>query len=512
MFEAGSMRWRLAGVIAVAAVVYLLGNGAVSLWDRDEPRNAQTSRQMLQSGDWVVPRFLGEVRTAKPIFIYWCQASAMAAFGDNAFAARFPSAVAMTLTLVLLATVLYRTVGPGQAFWTVFIFATSLMVILSAKMSLTDSVLLLWVTVGQLCMYGFYRGVRSWKVVLTFWVAVGLAGLTKGPVILGVAGAMTVALAIFDAAREGWSFRRFVRAMAWWGNARPLVGLVVVAAIVTPWLVLVEQRAPGFLGIIIGHDVVRRMTTGLENHKGPPGFYAGTLFLFYLPWVLFLPGAIYVAWKGRNAPGTRFALSMVLGPWVMFELVQTKLPHYLLPIYSSLAFLTADALRRCLRGEFGEYLRPRFVAATVLLCLFLVALGVGPWAVSQWFEPPPAATTAWLTGVAVLSAGVIFGLVLRRRLAMAAVAMGAGTMAIVAVRPPSCCSTMSSILLRSITPRAPTVARRRCGSLVCRWTRRRRRPPATTSESPSSLTAAATTSGANNDPSRGEMSASVQNR
>jgi 4-amino-4-deoxy-L-arabinose transferase-like glycosyltransferase len=85
-------------VIALAAGLYLVGNGAVSLWDRDEPRYAQTSRQMLRSGNWVVPRYLDKGRDAKPVFIYWCQAAAMRALGDEAgrgvFAARLPSVVA----------------------------------------------------------------------------------------------------------------------------------------------------------------------------------------------------------------------------------------------------------------------------------------------------------------------------------------------------------------------------------------------------------------------------------
>src|SRR5215212_6256499 len=66
-------------VIIAAAALYLIGNDRVGLWDRDEPRYAQTSKQMVQSdpSDWVVPRLLDQVRTAKPVFIYWCQAGSM---------------------------------------------------------------------------------------------------------------------------------------------------------------------------------------------------------------------------------------------------------------------------------------------------------------------------------------------------------------------------------------------------------------------------------------------------
>src|SRR5438105_7927492 len=92
-------------VIIAAAALYLVGNSAVGLWDRDEPRYAQTSKQLLQSNppDWVVPHLLDNVRTAKPIFIYWCQAASMRLLGINDWAARLPSALAMTGVLIVVA-------------------------------------------------------------------------------------------------------------------------------------------------------------------------------------------------------------------------------------------------------------------------------------------------------------------------------------------------------------------------------------------------------------------------
>src|SRR5687767_7946828 len=122
---------KLALVIVAAVAVYLVGIGRVHLFDRDEPRNAQAARQMLQSGEWVVPRLLDDVRTAKPPLTYWCQATTMKFLGDGAggwgdtAAARLPSVVAMTLTLVVLGAVLTRFVDRERAFWTVLILATS---------------------------------------------------------------------------------------------------------------------------------------------------------------------------------------------------------------------------------------------------------------------------------------------------------------------------------------------------------------------------------------------------
>ena len=111
-----------------------------------------------------------------------------------------------------------------------------------------------------------------------------------------------------------------------------------------------EARAQ-FPRTSISHDVVNRVRSGLENHTGPPGYYLATIWPFFLPWSLLLPLAAVVAWKNRRLPVVRFAMAAVLGPWLMFEIVRTKLPHYMLPTYPWLALLVADAIVRCLRGQ-----------------------------------------------------------------------------------------------------------------------------------------------------------------
>src|SRR5258706_993234 len=200
------MSKRLILVILCCGALYLVGNGRVSLWDRDEPRYAQASRQMLASGDWVVPKLLDEPRIKKPPLIYWCQAASMAVFNRiapdqgltieqrmqrDAAAARLPSSIAIVLTLILISGVLVRIAGEEQAFWTVLILGTSGLVVMSAKMCLLDAVLLLFVTGSQLCLYAMYGGRATWLVVIAFAVSTALGLLTKGPVVLGV-NAMTL--------------------------------------------------------------------------------------------------------------------------------------------------------------------------------------------------------------------------------------------------------------------------------------------------------------------------------
>ena len=150
-------RWTLAVVIA-ATGFYSLGNGRINLWDCDEAWYAQTSRQMLQSGDWVVPHFLQPPRCAKPILVYWFQALAMKCLGATALAARAPSVLAVSLTAAGLALALQRAIGPRRTMYAVIVFATSMMVIFGAKLANPDGLLLLSMTAAQGALFAMYKG------------------------------------------------------------------------------------------------------------------------------------------------------------------------------------------------------------------------------------------------------------------------------------------------------------------------------------------------------------------
>ena len=441
----------LALLIPAAAAVYLVGNGSVALWDRDEPRYAQTSRQMLQSGDWVVPHYLDLVRTAKPALIYWCQATAMKLCGTAGpaanFAARLPSAVAITVLLVVLSAVLWRRLGSQRTLWTVTIFATSGLTIAAAKVCITDAVLLLWTTVAQLCLYAAWRGRGTWPVVVVWAVMVGLAGLTKGPVILGMQAVTLVALGLLRLL-DRWrpptpaAGDQPPAAAATPRTGRPIlkvvVGVGIAVAIVLPWVLMVNARATmsaggTFVGTAIKHDVWDRMMTPLEQHAGPPGYYFASVWATFFPWSLLLPLAIGLGVHRRADPRTRFALAAVVGPWVLLECVRTKLPHYLLPAFPPLAFLTADALVRCLNGEIADLRGKPFKVAVSIWAVVIAAVASAPWlAALRTSDLPVGPMVVMSVGGAAFTAAVA-ALVWRERLAATAALLAVGSLAIVAV-------------------------------------------------------------------------------
>lgn len=214
--------------------------------------------------------------------------------------------------------------------------------------------------------------------------------------------------------------------------ARVVVAIAIVAAIVGPWLYLVRQREATFLGTSVSHDVFTRVIRPLEGHSGPPGYHLALIFATFLPWSPLLPMAVVFGWKHRTDPRLRFALAAVLGPWVMFELVQTKLPHYMLPAFPPLAFLTADAIVRCLRGEADDLQRRAFVVGVAVAMAALVALGVGTVALAARFGDPivPPAVLALAT---VGFAAVVMRAFVRRNVTLGLLATGVGMVAVYAV-------------------------------------------------------------------------------
>lgn len=421
-------KWLILLTILAAAMLFLVGNARTQLWDRDEPRYAQCTRQMMQSGDFVVPRYLDHLRTEKPPLIYWLQAGGMTLFGDNAFGVRFPSALAMVVLLTLLAVTFYKAVGPRITAWAVFIMASSALTILSAKMCLTDAVLLVWHTTALLCTYAVWRGNRSWFVTILLWVALGLGGLTKGPIVLAILGSALIALLILDrVSSRGWNYK-------WWLALRPQVGILILAAIDGPWLWMVNHREPTFLKAIFG-AAQRHFASDSEKHAAPPGYYLATIWGLLFPWSLLLPLTLTVAWRSRRRSHVaRYALAVVLGVWLFQECMRAKLPFYVLPAFPALALLTADAIVQCLRGEHDDLVRPAFIAAVSVWAVAVLAMGAAPWLLSmpKWNLTGLLPTHAMvaLSAAAVLYAITVFALFAAKRFVGGFVAMGVGSMLI----------------------------------------------------------------------------------
>lgn len=384
---------------AACLTMYWAGNGDYGLWDRDEPRFATATREMIARGDWIVPTFNAELRPDKPIFIYWLQAIAYRAFHDGPFAARFWSGVggaAACLATWRLGTAMF---GPRVGIVSAWILALSPMLVVEAKLATVDAVLLALLATCHWAMWRVYCGEASAQVRLLFWSALGLAVLTKGPVALVVLAGTAVA---FSAVRREF---QWLCGLGWkWGPPLSL-------AIVLPWTIAVEVATGGeFLQRAIGRHVLTRAVQPMENHSGFPGYYVASLFALMAPWAFLLPWAVWThRRRWRVDPRLAYLFAWAGASLLLFEAVRTKLVHYYLPAYPALAMILASALvGRFHDASLGLRVAPRrlvgwsviaggglLVVATAAAAATLLPLDIGV----------PAVLAAALAGVGGLLVG-----------------------------------------------------------------------------------------------------------
>src|SRR5437667_578880 len=135
------------------SLFHLAGTWNLPLIDRDEPRFAEASREMIERGDYVVPYFNNHFRFDKPPLTYWAQIASYKIFGENDFAARFPSAIAAALVALSIFGWGTRIGGIRVGWWSAIIFALSLQTFLHAKAAVADMWLVLFVTLAHWAGY-----------------------------------------------------------------------------------------------------------------------------------------------------------------------------------------------------------------------------------------------------------------------------------------------------------------------------------------------------------------------
>ena len=356
----------------LCAALFLPGLATIPPTDRDESRFMQATKQMVETGDWVHIRFQDEPRNKKPVGIYWLQAASVQIFRRDlttAWPYRIPSALAAWLAVLAVCRAGRRLLNPEAGLIAGAVLATSFIVVVEAHIAKTDAALLAATTVAMTALAEIYlRRSLTLGTALVFWAAIGVGILIKGPVILLVVSTTIAALCIAD------------RNTRWLKDLRTLAGIPVVLLIVLPWLIAVSGAEQGsFVADSLRQDLLPKLIGGQESHGAPPGSYLLAGLLTAWPWSALAPFAVILAWKHRATPIVRFCLAWLIPPWIIFELVPTKLPHYTLPLYPALALLIAWALTATdATGNFQRWVGrgPGLAYRTAWACL-AVALGVG---------------------------------------------------------------------------------------------------------------------------------------
>ncbi|MCD6320051.1 MAG: glycosyltransferase family 39 protein [Candidatus Desulfofervidaceae bacterium] len=327
-------------LILLSGFLFFSALDKASLWDIDEPNNAECAREMMIRHDPIVPTFNGELRTDKPALIYWCMWSAYKIFGVNEFSARFFSPLFGVATVILVFLAGNSLFLWPTGLWAGLILLSTLFFNISVRIATPDAALIFFI---NLAIFSFILGYETRRGVYfyLFFLAMALAVLAKGP--MGIVLPLTT-IFVFLVIKRDFSVLK---------ETRLAKGLLLFFLVALPWYVLVGIKTHGaFLvgkeGFLLKHNI-HRFLNPMEGHKAPFFFYIVILPFIFFPWGGLLPHLLWTGHKHR----VKRALSnpeMFLWLWItifilFFSLARTKLPTYINPIFPALAVLTAFYLK-----------------------------------------------------------------------------------------------------------------------------------------------------------------------
>jgi len=325
----------LRALFVACAAIWLVTLGFRGLFNPDEGRYAEISREMLASGDWVIPHLNGLVYIEKPPLQYWATALSESVFGLNDWAARLYTGLCALATVSVIWALIRREWGaPAAARGAVMLGSSLWFVLLGHQLTLDMSLtLFMTLTIAGFCTAQRAERWQGW--MLLCWVGIACAFLTKG-LIAGVLPAIT--LVVYSLVQRDWApWRRLLLAR----------GAALFAILCLPWLILIQHRLPAFFQFFFIREHFQRFLTKIEDRYQPWWFFIPILLAGILPWLLPALRSLCTDWRASSArPGfdlRRFAWIWCVVVFVFFSASDSKLSTYILPMFPLLALLMATA-------------------------------------------------------------------------------------------------------------------------------------------------------------------------
>ncbi|MEA2553832.1 MAG: hypothetical protein QOJ65_2008 [Fimbriimonadaceae bacterium] len=416
-------------LLVLLASAPLLGWWTYGLFDLDEGFYAAVTGSMIRHHEWITPTLNGHAWFEKPILIYWLAKPAVMVFGPDV-GPRLPSVMATVGLYTLVAWFVRRHLGGLAAVMSLFVLASSLLVVSLGRMMMTDSLLVLFFTAAMLTYWESLVADARWRLVTA--VCLGLAVLAKGPVALILFGLIVVVYHLVARSRftpgiaeeaevadprshaEAQSTRRrggdapeteggfheeagpdlaltrssgiepAVESTGRRGGASWFLGTFILVAVIASWYVPAYlANGQAFVDEFLIKQNLGRFTGGDQAHRVPFPlgliFYVVVLLLGMFPWILWLPGVLRApVAEASGQPNTRarelraFLLVWTAIVFVFFTISSAKLQHYVLPCCPPLAILIGSYFAQKWQGLSREQLRPKLLMTVG----WLVAVGV----------------------------------------------------------------------------------------------------------------------------------------
>jgi 4-amino-4-deoxy-L-arabinose transferase len=388
-------------VIAILCFVfvYLLPIGFRPMIVPDEVRYAEIPREMIATGDWIVPRLNGLYYFEKPVLGYWITAASMLTFGENPFAVRFPSAMAAGLSALMVALLVGKATRDGtSSIVASLIFLTCAEVAGTGVFSVLDGMLAAFLTMAMTTFYFAAQSprgsFREGSFLTLFGIGCGLAFLTKGFLAFAVPVVVIVPYMI-------WSGR--------WRDLFPMSVIPVIAAVVVclPWALAVHHKAPDYWNYFFWQEHVKRFMAEDAQHQAPFWTYLAAFPVAAMPWSALIPTSVMGMDRSlRQTPLVRYALCWFVFPLLFFSAASGKLLTYILPCFAPFAILMSQGLGAYLVGLPCRGAKSGITILLILFTVVIVALVVIQATGIGGFIPYTHAWKAMIAGISL--AGLVF--------------------------------------------------------------------------------------------------------
>ncbi|MFA6714366.1 MAG: phospholipid carrier-dependent glycosyltransferase [Victivallales bacterium] len=363
------------GLILLYVLVYILPLGGRPMLTPDEFRYGEIPREMLETGNWTAPKLIGVRYFEKPVMGYWLNALSIMAFGENAFAVRFASALSTGLAaLMLFFLVLKFHRDPEEALLAAGLFLSFGMVFGVGTFAVLDAPTMFFISGTLISFYwGCEQEKWGWRKITALAVAgifAGFAFLTKGFLAFAVPAVTVIPYLIWT---KRW---KQIFTLPW----IPLAFTVIVSL---PWALMIHRQEPGFWNYFFWDEHVKRFLDSAGTHHPEPFyFYIPFLFLGALPLLLFIPGA-FVAFRKRfndliQDKLIKFAFCWLVFPFLFFSACRGKLPTYILPCFMPFAVLFSRGLIEYFRAG-----KTKIFDVTARILIVLAPVGAFGFAVVQ---------------------------------------------------------------------------------------------------------------------------------